>query len=160
MELLSRCGEVSGDFYFPFDTSPVALQGIWIIFIVRKLKNRRLRFSLTLQGTVPWSVYLLTASQGLIAPILQMSRLSLREVKSLVWGHATNTWCSRVGPRSPDPSSQLAPPLPPVPASSKDACVSERVGSPPRKKDYEELPLFHSNCPRVICPGEMRLREK
>lgn len=78
-------------FIFPFDTSPDTLQGIRITFIVRELKNRRLHFSLTLQGTVPWSVYPLTASQGLIKPILQMSRPSLREVRSLVQGHAART---------------------------------------------------------------------
>lgn len=52
--------------------------------------------------------------------------------------------------------------VPFAPALPKDICVSRGGGSLLWKKwwDDEEFPLFHSNCPRVPCLGEMRLRGK
>lgn len=157
--LFSLSGEISGDFCFPFYTSPDLLQRIWMTFLIRKLRN--IGF---------FSVYavrnnrldrLLSVSHGsLIILILQMNRLSLRKVKSLAQGCTVKTQWSAAGFGCPDPSAQLFSTLPLIStALSRDARASRGGGSLPRKKwgGDEELPLFHSNCPRVICLGKMRL---
>lgn len=82
-----------------------------------------------LPGTVPWSVYLRTDSQGiLVASLTPFYRWAgwVSDRLSLALGHVTKTCWPIVGSRSREPSPQLFPPLPLVaPASSKDTCVSK-----------------------------------
>lgn len=129
MELLALWGELSGDFYFPFYTSPDSLQRRWITFTIRNFFKKRTLFLLPLQWTTPRS----TCSKLLMAASLSpfyrwvgwaSGRLS-HLPRDMQPGHN-----DLESTRSPDPSPQLFSSLPLfAPASCKDGCVSGGRGT-------------------------------
>lgn len=157
--LLSPSGEISGDFCFPFYSPPDLLQRIWMTFLISKLKKYGILFLSMVWGTIPWTAHSVSPMAASLSPVYRWTGWASKD-KSLPQCRAVKTQWSAVKPRCPDTCPQRFSTLPPItPALAKDACVSRGGGSPPRKKwwDDEDLPLFHSDCPRVTCLGEMRL---
>lgn len=82
-------------------------------------------------------------------------------------GWVSGTWDPRhedleMGPGLRNPAHTSSP-RPPIPEASSSHFIQgcpclPKGRSLPRKKDYEELPLFPSNGPKVVCLGETRPR--